>query len=37
MKAGGNHVLENALIKETTERWHLEMKSCVMGQSDVLY
>lgn len=32
MKAGDNNVLENVLIKETTEQWHLKTKSCIIDE-----
>lgn len=32
MKAGDNNVLENVLIKEATEQWHLKTKSCIIDK-----
>lgn len=32
MKVGDNDVLENVLIKETTEHWHLKTKSGIIDQ-----
>lgn len=32
MKIGDNDVLENVLIKETTEQWHLKTKSCIIDE-----
>lgn len=32
MKAGGNDVLENVVIKETTEQRCLKTKSCVIEE-----
>ena len=32
MKAGDNNVLENVLIKETTEQWHLKTKWCIIDE-----